>query len=255
MSIDRGEWRVYCREDDCGFERVFSDDSSDEYSNPERAAYAHGYLHESKRSGHWCRVECLSDQNVEQPRDGGMILCGELDNEDELQQWLEDYFEEHGWTAIREVSPHNSNQRADLIVQHDDFGWIGIETKYFDGDGGAKAAKAHHQITRQYRGKTYLTDRIDKWAICPYFWGIKSPDYIAYEQPKYRSTFIREFFCRHGIGFIDLERRDMLIDFAYSDLEMKIPVAGPQYEKFIEEVDIQKIEKYVSKKRSEYDYV
>jgi hypothetical protein len=255
MPIDRGDWRVYCVEPECSFERILRSNESDEIEDEERAAHAYGTLHESKNRKHLCEVESLADKEVDNPRDGGMTLCGELRSEKELQEWLEQNFEKHGWTAIREISPHNSTRRADLLVEHDDYGRIGIETKYFDGDGGAKAAKAHHQITRQYRGRTYLTDRVNKWAICPYFWGINSPDYISYQRPNIRSEFLREFFCSHGIGFIDLNRPDMLIDYAYSDRAMKIPVAGARTEKYVDAVDIEKIEDYISRKRSKYDYV
>jgi hypothetical protein len=47
--------------------------------------------------------------------------CPRFQNEDELQDWLEDEFEKAGWTAIREVTPHSSSVRADLIVNHEGY--------------------------------------------------------------------------------------------------------------------------------------
>lgn len=196
------------------------------------------------------------------PHDGGMELCGELGSEDDLQEWLEGFFEQNGWSAIREASPHNSRCSADLIVEHDEYGWVGIETKYFHGDGGGKAADAHHQITRKYRGRTYIGERIDLWAICPYFWGIDSPDYkLKRQQQTTRSKFMREMFCRHGIGFVDLNRPVLLIDFAYSQPHAKIPVGGEYasgggdyFKEYVEDVDIDRIRDAVNRKRERFDY-
>ena len=84
---------------------------------------------------------------------------GPVSSEAELQRNLKSYFEKHNWLAVREVSPTDSRVKADLIVKHDTYGWFGIETKYFNNDGGGKVADAHHQIISQYRGRRYINDR------------------------------------------------------------------------------------------------
>jgi len=186
-----------------------------------------------------------------------MRHTGKLDSEQELQEWLESYFEENGWTAIREVSPNNSTYKADLIVNHEDYGWIGVETKFFEGDGGGKMADAHHQIVRKYRHEKYINNRIRLWAVCPYFSGINDQSEYKKRQQQNRATIMREFFCRHGIGYIDLDKGNVEIDFAYSSSDTKIPVGG-DYSESLEErredVDIGKIRDMVSKKCEKFDY-
>ena len=154
----------------------------------------------------------------------------EIESEDELQEWLKSYFEDRGWTAIREVSPDWSNDSANLLVRHADYGWFGIEMKYFSpDDGGRKLANAHRQILFQYRGRNYLNNRITLWVLCPYI------DDTA-RRVSSHLQFIREFLCGHGIGYIDLRRNDLLIDFAYSHPEAKVPVGGPSISKYQDSV-------------------
>ena len=174
--------------------------------------------------------------------------------EDTLQNRLEQYFELHGWTAIREVSPHNANVRADLIVNHDEYGWFGIETKFFDGDGGSKAADAHHQIVSKYRGKRYIRNKINLWAICPFFSGRNSNDEWHQQRANQRNQFTRELFCRHGVGYINPFREPLLIDFAYSRAECKVPVNTNRDTRHHDNVDVELIREAVSRKMDKYDY-
>jgi len=177
-----------------------------------------------------------------------------VNSENELQERLEQHFERHGWVAIREASPRNSNVRADLIVSHDDYGWFGIETKYFDGDGGGKVADAHHQIVSKYRGKRYIGHRIDLWAICPYFSGWDSDDDWYKKRAKHRDQLIRELFCRHGVGYANPLRDPLLLDFAYSVAEQKVPVATDRQTRHHENVDVELIRESVTRKMREYEY-
>lgn len=187
--------------------------------------------------------------------DDGMQLCGVIESEEELQEWLESLFEDSGWTAIREVSPHGADCRADLIVGHDEYGWFGIETKYFRNDGGAKAADAHHQITQKYRGKKYIGRRINCWVVCPYFYCYNTDDYdMKQQQQKMRAEFVRELFCRHGIGYVNLDRWQLLLDFAYSQKYAKVPVGGEYLSEYIENVDVERIRSRVDEKRQRYSY-
>lgn len=157
---------------------------------------------------------------------------------------------------MREVKPAHSSVRADLIVKHEKYGWIGIEAKYFKRDGGGKAAKAHHQITRKYRGKKYAgRNKIDLWAICPYFHGRNNErNRLGYRPHQQRANMIREMFCKHGIGYIDLTRSELLIDFSFSKANSKIPVKDDEESRHYENVDADAIRENVQDKMEEYDY-
>lgn len=241
-------YRAYCEE--CDWTIEITDDDA---QLPRRYVHGVANCHEAQGCGYSTQVE-------EPPvRDElGMRQTGRLDSEEELQLWLEEYFEDNGWIAIREVSPHYSSYKADLIVSHDDYGWFGIETKYFEGDGGGKMADAHHQITRKYRHQHYLGEKISLWAVCPYFSGLHAAgEYSNSRQQQGRATLMREFFCRHGIGYIDLDSSNVKIDFAMSSKETKVPVGG-EYEKYLDEyrekVDMDHIREMVSRKCERFDY-
>lgn len=171
------------------------------------------------------------------PVDAGMDMCGKLESEDELQEWLEAAFEESGWTAIREVSPHSSDYRADLIVEHDEYGWFGIETKFIGSNQGPMdMAKAHHQIVQKYRGRKYIGNRIDLWAVCPYikFTNCKEFPDDGKEDRRQRRRFEREkwgkinhtkaFFSHSGIGWINLNHYHLNMEFIQSTSGGRVPV-------------------------------
>jgi hypothetical protein len=162
------------------------------------------------------------------PTDKGMELCGVLESEDELQEWLEAAFEDAGWTAIREVSPVRSNYRADLIVQHDDYGWLGIETKYIgSSQGPIDMAEAHYQIVGKYRGRKYINNRIDLWLVCPYIkYGEDTVDpEKRWRREKWAQIYhMRQFFQHAGIGWIDLDHYSLDLDFIEADSAGTIPV-------------------------------
>lgn len=123
--------------------------------------------------------------------------------ESDFQDWLEEKFESEGWTAIQEVSPHRSNYRADLLLMHDEFGRIGMELKRLTG--GSDAGRAHQQIVRQYSGKKYIGERVDKWAFAPYM------PKLQYDQEKRQPQFqwgklevLEHFFQSYGIGVLNV---------------------------------------------------
>ena len=239
--------RIYCP--DCDFEETILEDDAE---RPLELLNGRLQLHRS--SGHNPQTEYCPEslKDSDEVRSG---VCPSLDSEDELQEWLESYFEDNGWTAIREVSPHRSNYSADLIVQHDKFGWIGIECKYFERDGGSKIAKAHHQIISKYRGEKYIkNNKIDLWCLCPYFKGIEDRSRYGRNQQELRQTLIREMFCAHGIGVLMLNRRRLLLDFAYSHRASKIPISPDDGYYGYDDVDIQRIRDIVSRKIEKYNY-
>jgi hypothetical protein len=201
-------------------------------------------------------------------------------DEREFQDWLEWYFEENGWYVEREVRNKNGEGRADLIVNHSDYGWFGIETKYFDSTGPASMADAHEQIVGKYRGGNFFSKDIDLWAVCPFYsklrWKCVECDQEGDDfyggRINYLSQLVREFFCRHGIGYIDVRGKKyggvIDIDFAYSKATHKIPVGYTdenterrkdwgyvdKYEDRVENVDVGLITDSVKSKMSDLSY-
>lgn len=169
----------------------------------------------------------------------GKRYTPEFDDEDELQQWLQKQFESAGWMAFREVSPSNSNYRADLIVHHTDYDWIGIETKWVNTpSAGGKIAEGFRQITQQYRGRRYGGNRIDLWVIAPYF---NFP-----EDQFATSQFIREFFSYFGIGYLDFGRWGLCLEFDSANSDRKVLVKNmSSYDKDHTYGDIDVISEYV----------
>jgi len=171
----------------------------------------------------------------------------ELDfsNEDEFQEWLQRRFRSHGWEAFREVSPSGTEYRADLLVHHDNWGWIGIECKYMTSPrNGKKVGEAIEQILTKYRGEEYppATEEVDLWAMSPYF-SKDGGSTIGINQT------IREVLCHFGIAVLWPHNRSMKIDFAYSSSETKILLgdeSGSEYG------DIERIREMVSKKKEPF---
>lgn len=179
----------------------------------------------------------------------------DLENEDELQQWLAAGLESNGWDVIREASPDHSNYRVDLLCIHPKFGRVGIETKYVrPGEGGKKIARAHQQITQQYWNKKYWGDKILLWAICPYFARahLDDPGQYSLMKSSGKNKFTREFFGHYGIGHLNPTKGENLICYNYSTNERKIPAfsaGGSLRLSRYEQVDIEEIRESVREKR------
>lgn len=132
-----------------------------------------------------------------------------FDTEQAFQNYLEDKFEESGFTAIQEVSPHNSNYSADLILIHDEFGRIGLELKRLTG--GSDAGRAHQQIVRQYSGKRYIGEHVNLWAFAPYMPKLQDDkirerrNSVSFQRGKLE--VLEHFFQRYGIGVLNVHER------------------------------------------------
>jgi len=179
----------------------------------------------------------------------------EPESEDQMQAQLEAFFESHGWTAIREVSPHHSSDRADLIVESPQYGWFGIETKFWEQDGGAKLADAHEQIVGQYRGQKYIGERIDRWVLFPYFneyHGENARDEWRSERADWRQQFIREMLCRHGVAIGYFSCGAAVLDYAYSRAECKVPVGD--HPRHNDNVDMDVIDEMIERKMNRLSY-
>jgi len=174
-----------------------------------------------------------------------------INSEDDYQEYLKTKFQWDGWTAAREVSPAGSRYRADLIVHHDNVGWLGIEAKY-TRYGGAKMAEAHHQIVKKYRSKTYLAKKIDLWVYAPFF--DKSSLLEQDSQPNTVDLRIDQltcsFFNRHGIGY--LPPFGNRIKYQQSDSDFFIQITRP-WDDF-HQANMDKINDWVKSARETYSY-
>ena len=131
----------------------------------------------------------------------------DFDNEDECQEWLESFFEKKGWTAIREVSPHGESVRADLIVRHEDHGWVGVEVKYLDSsDCGGAIGDAIQQVYNKYHGKKYIGNRINVWCVAPYY----RVEHMSHHGQESRT---RNFVNSFNLGYLSLGKSKLMMNF------------------------------------------
>ena len=201
------------------------------------------------------------DEDTEPPQD-----------EDDLQRWLAKQFDDNGWYVERELESQSSEGRADIVAKHDEYGWFGVETKFFDNTGGAAFADAHHQIVKKYRNERFLGEDILAWSVCAYFpemrRDILGDDDLLGNRAKHISKFMREAFCRHGIGYIHLDKWVTEMDFGYSNSWAKVPISYQtvdndkpwdtgyegRFSERKEEADAEKIRARIRRKMKEYPY-
>jgi len=124
-----------------------------------------------------------------------------IENEFQWQDYLQRYFEWNDWNVVREVRPAGTEYRADLLVEHDEYGWFGIETKWANL-GGRVMAEAHHQIVKKYRRRTYFGHKIDLWVYAPFYEFYRKDKSQDFVERKYLIDLTQGFFQRHGIGFL-----------------------------------------------------
>jgi len=139
-----------------------------------------------------------------------------ITNEFIFQDYLESYFEWNGWNVVREVRPAGSECRADLLVEHEEHGWFGIETK-FCNHGGRKMAEAHHQIITKYRNRTYFGHKVDLWVYAPFYYFYDNTGRAgSFMDANYLIELTQGFFQRHGIGFLRSSLNDWEMQFELS---------------------------------------
>jgi hypothetical protein len=170
-----------------------------------------------------------------------------ISNEFLYQDYLERFFEWYGWNVVREVRPGQTEYRADLLVEHDELGWFGIETKYTNR-GGRKMAEAHHQIVTKYRNKMYFGHRINKWIYAPFYEFLKQDSYQNWMNEQYLMGLTQDFFQRHGIGF--LNPISMTIQFERGNGDTYIGIE--KHHRY--DPDIDEIERVVTKRMDQYQY-
>ena len=178
-----------------------------------------------------------------------------LSNEDELQIYLKKQFERQGWTVMREMNPDQSNLRVDLLLNHDTFGRIGIETKYVQKtDGDIILAEGHKQITCRYWHKPYQGEKILLWALCPYLEGEYENDKSSHHRTllKRRHQAAGSFCNQYGIGYLQLSTNHTSINYAAHVPKLRIPafpVEGEIPYRSYRTVDIKSIRDSVATKR------
>lgn len=171
----------------------------------------------------------------------------QFDDEDELQEWVSMELEKYGWDVRREVRPVDSDYRADILAVHDTWGTVGIECKYMKSPRcGSKFGQAIKQIVGKYRGEEYRISideygTVNKWAVCPYFYGDSHEPQIT--------AAMREVLCRFGIGLVKPSGR-MKIDFGYSSSETKIKIDDDGAGEY---GDLERIEEAIEKKKGLVD--
>jgi len=177
------------------------------------------------------------------------IVSQRVRNEDDLQAALADVLRANDWTAVREYTPDRSNRRVDIFTEHDEYGQIGIETKYIRTDrDGRRLAEAFLQVERDYSRRRYNGRRITLWAIAPYF----SPGTLDGTTDDRRlMDFIRAFLTRVGIGVLDCHARTLKIQFDTERNDTTVPVAGPYADTYATRLDTDVLRKLVSDRRTE----
>jgi len=170
-------------------------------------------------------------------------------DEDDLQAALADVFRANDWIAVREYTPDRSNHRIDIFAEHDDYGQIGIETKYIRSDrDGQRLAEAFLQVERDYSRRLYNGTRINLWAIAPYF---AAGTLDGTTDDRRVMDFIRAFLTRVGIGVLDCHARTLKIQFDTDRSDTTVPLAGPYADTYAARLDTDGLRDLVSDRRSE----
>ena len=190
-------------------------------------------------------IATLSAQTMTLPHENWTIH--DIGDESDYKDFLQELFEEHGWTVIREEAPAGTAYSADMLIEDVELGWFGIEAK-LTNYGGIQPAAAHHQIVKKYRSRMYIGHRIDRWIYAPFYeYTADAEDSEDIPDPQ-RQAIVTElvcsFFNSHGIGYLDPFR--WIIKF------------HPQYILHIQDDTpigtMSAIDRYVNKQMQEYSY-
>jgi len=174
----------------------------------------------------------------------------DIGDESDYKDFLQELFEENGWTVIREEAPAGTGYSADMLIEDDELGWFGIEAKVTNY-GGSQPAAAHHQIVKKYRGRMYIGHRINRWIYAPFYQypeGAKlSTDIPDPQRQAIVTELVCPFFSKHGIGYLDPFR--WVIKFQLHNPKYTISIQDD-----VNNTDIDKIDSYVKKQMAEYSY-
>jgi hypothetical protein len=177
------------------------------------------------------------------------ILVQSPQNEEDLQDSLIELFRANDWTALKEVTPDWGQKRVDIIAEHSEYGRIGIETKFIrTGRDGRRLAEAFLQVTRDYWHKNYNRDKIELWAIAPYF----QPGSVRPQQnDNHIQDFVKQFLTRVGVGVLDVHADTIKIEFSASSRGKAVPIAGPHIQTYKHRLNIDAVYDFVKSRREE----
>lgn len=144
-------------------------------------------------------------------------------DESEYRIWLADKFREFGWDAWEEVKSNDGTSRADLVVEKEPWGVIGIELKYADKLTPRYWAGALKQI-KKYESKSFGLG-IDNWAV-----GSDQSELAGrrHQQAMRNYEVFKQFFNVLGYGWLRTERVFSIV-FNYSNPAVKVPIADIGY--------------------------
>jgi hypothetical protein len=177
------------------------------------------------------------------------ITTSQPADEADVQAALADTLRANGWVAIREYQPDDADRRVDIFAEHDDYGAVGIETKYIRRDrDGRRLAEAFLQVERDYSRRKYNGSEVALWAIAPFF----APGNLAGTTDDRRlMDFARSFITRVGIGVLDCHARTLKIQYDTDRADTTIPVAGPYADTYAARLDLPALRDLVATRRSE----
>jgi len=179
-----------------------------------------------------------------------------INSEDDLQNYIEHGMESNGYTVIREIKPHYSNFRADIVAQHDSIGTVGIECKYVTG-GPIVAAEAARQVIDKYAGQKFVNWKVDVWGIC-LFGRCFRPDSINKQisdrrEIKDNSTVetTKRIMNGFGLGWVTAHDDRVVMEFLPSGRDVCIPLFHSDGEnpEWFDKVDMERIESLVEDRR------
>lgn len=177
------------------------------------------------------------------------ITTSQPTDEADVQAALADTMRANDWIAIREYQPDNADRRVDIFAEHDEYGAVGIETKYIRrGRDGGRLAEAFLQVERDYSHRRYNGSEVELWAIAPYF----APGKLAGTTDDRRlMDFARSFLTRVGIGVLDCHARTLKIQYDTERGDSTIPVAGPYADTYAARLDTDALRSLVRQRRTE----
>lgn len=144
-----------------------------------------------------------------------------MNDEEDVQRYLKQFFEVCEWDVYTEVNSDDGERRADLIVE--DEVEIGIEVKHWNGTRSASCLQDVIDQVFTYMDKKFMGSSIRYWAICPYL------DSLDKAEPPV--SYVTETVNQWGIGYLNLDRAHLYIDYQHGENKAKIPI-GQQSEDY-----------------------
>jgi hypothetical protein len=137
-----------------------------------------------------------------------------VDDEDDLVDFTTEQLEYHGWSCMTETKPDRSDYRADIVANHDRYGWLGVEAKCSPNPRPA-FAEAFKQVTEQYWNREFAGKPILMWAIL--IWD-KEAEWLT------PTGLGLSFIWRYGLGLF-YGTQFNTVKFKHNQQALSIPVS------------------------------